>query len=54
VDRTHGTGIAPGDPFYEKLNELPEAEVFDEFVESRCAKFYALQFGRPKRPDQGT
>src|SRR5271170_1400377 len=38
---------APGHPFYEKLNELLEAEGFDEFVESRCAKFYAARYGRP-------
>jgi hypothetical protein len=34
-------------PFYQKLNELLEAERFDEFVESRCAKFYAEKYGRP-------
>src|SRR5260370_21021600 len=38
---------APGHPFYQKLNELLEAEGFDEIVESRCAKFYAPQLGRP-------
>jgi len=38
---------APGHPFYQKLNELLEAERFDEFVESRCAKFYAARYGRP-------
>jgi len=38
---------APGHPFYQKLNELLEAERFDEFVESRCAKFYAAKYGRP-------
>src|SRR5450830_980558 len=38
---------APGHPFYQKLNELLEAERFDEFVESRCAKFYAERNGRP-------
>jgi len=38
---------APGHPFYQKLNELLEAEHFDEFVEGRCAKFYAAKFGRP-------
>src|SRR5450432_1878195 len=38
---------APGHPFYQKLNELLEAEGFDEFVERRCAKFYAPQYGRP-------
>jgi hypothetical protein len=34
---------APGHPFYQRLNELLEAESFDEFVESRCAKFYAAR-----------
>src|SRR5271170_2057436 len=38
---------APWHPFYEKLNKLLEAEGFDEFVESRCAKFYAARYGRP-------
>jgi transposase len=38
---------APGHPFYQKLNELLEAERFAEFVEGRCAKFYAAQYGRP-------
>src|SRR5664279_3370660 len=38
---------APGHPFYQKLNELLEAERFDEFVERRCAKLYAAKYGRP-------
>src|SRR6266852_4486650 len=38
---------APGHPFYQRLNELLEAERFDEFVEGRCAKFYATKYGRP-------
>ena len=38
---------APGHPFYQKLNELLEAEGFDEFVEGRCAKFYAAKYSRP-------
>ena len=38
---------APGHPFYQRLNELLEAEGFDEFVEGRCAKFYAEKNGRP-------
>jgi transposase len=38
---------APGHPFYERLNELLEAEKFDEFVEGRCAKYYAAKYGRP-------
>jgi transposase len=37
----------PGHPFYQKLNELFDAERFDGFVEGLCAKFYAPQFGRP-------
>ena len=38
---------APGHPFYQRLNELLEAERFDEFVEGRCARFYAVRYGRP-------
>ena len=38
---------APAHPFYQKLNELLEGEKFDEFVEERCAKFYAPKCGRP-------
>jgi transposase len=38
---------APAHPFYQKLNELLEGEKFDEFVEERCAKFYAPKYGRP-------
>jgi len=39
--------IGAGHPFYQRLNELLEAERFDEFVEQRCAKFYAAKYGRP-------
>jgi transposase len=38
---------SPGHPFYPRLNELLEAEGFDEFVECRCAKFYSARYGRP-------
>lgn len=38
---------APAHPFYQQLNEVLEAEKFDEFVEKRCAKFYARKYGRP-------
>src|SRR5205814_8873869 len=38
---------APGHPFYQRLNELLEAEGFYQFVEQRCAKFYAEKYGRP-------
>jgi transposase len=38
---------APGHPFYQRLNELLEAEQFDKFVEERCGKFYTSPYGRP-------
>src|SRR6202162_6411230 len=41
---------APGHPFYQRLSDLLEAEGFDEFVEKRCAKFYAAKYGRPSLP----
>jgi len=42
---------APGHPLYRELNELLEAEGFDEFVELRCAKFYATKYCTRKKPD---
>ena len=36
-----------GHPFYQRLNELLDAEKFDEFVEGHCRKFYAATMGRP-------
>ena len=39
--------VSPGHPFYEKLNELLEAELFGAFVEVLSARFYAKKFGRP-------
>ena len=41
---------APGHPFYERVNELLDAEKFDEFVENECAGFYAENNGRPSLP----
>jgi transposase len=38
---------ALGHPFHQRLNELLEGETVDEFVEGRCAKFYAAKYGRP-------
>ena len=38
---------APAHPFYQRLNELLEANRFDEYVEERCRKFYAAKMGRP-------
>ena len=45
MDRACGVGIGSGASFYQRLNELLEAERFDEFVEGRCAKFYAEKNG---------
>jgi hypothetical protein len=41
---------APSHPFYQRLSELLEAEKFDEFVEARCAKFYAAKIKPPFMP----
>ena len=37
----------PAHPFYKRVNELLEAEQFDEFAEKECARFYAKNNGRP-------
>jgi transposase len=34
-------------PFYTRLNQVLEERGFDEFVEGRCAPFYAERMGRP-------
>jgi len=39
--------VAPGHPFYQRLNELLEGARFDEFVEGLCARFYRARLGRP-------
>jgi transposase len=39
--------VAPGHPFYKRLNELLESAVFDELVEGLCARFYHALLGRP-------
>lgn len=39
--------IAPGHPFYRRLNELLDGEKFDEFCERECAGLYADNKGRP-------
>jgi transposase len=38
---------APGHPFYQRLNEVLNQAVFDEFCEARCRKFYHEKLGRP-------
>jgi hypothetical protein len=37
--------VAPGHPFYKRLNELLEGAGFDEFVEGSCARFYHARLG---------
>jgi transposase len=39
--------VAPGHPFYKRLNELLEGAGFDEFVEGLSAGFYHARLGRP-------
>ena len=39
--------VAPGHPFYTRLNDLLEGARFDEFVEGLCARFYHARLGRP-------
>jgi len=41
---------SPGHPFYQRLNELLDAEKFDPFVEGLCRRFYAATMGRPGLP----
>ena len=45
---THGElAVAPGHPFYKRLNQLLDGEKFDAFCERECARFYADNNGRP-------
>ena len=39
--------MSPGHPFYARLNTVLDTAHFDEFVEARCASFYAPVMGRP-------
>ena len=38
---------SPGHPFYKELNRVLRKHGFDEFVEKKCAPFYAKKKGRP-------
>ena len=38
---------SPGHPFYKELNRVLRKHGFDEFVEKKCAPFYAEKKGRP-------
>jgi transposase len=49
VDATD-LACAPGHPFYEKLNGVLARHGFDDFVEEKCARFYAPRMGRPSMP----
>lgn len=49
VDATD-LAAAPGHPFYERLNAVLAAVGFDDFVEEKCARFYAPRMGRPSIP----
>jgi transposase len=39
--------VAPGHPFYVRLNVILDAAGFDRFVEEQCRPFYAPVMGRP-------
>src|SRR3989441_12545764 len=42
--------MAPGHPFYSRLNAILDAAGFDRFVEEECRAFYAPVMGRPSLP----
>jgi transposase len=42
--------IAPGHPFYKRLNEILDNAKFDPFCETNCATFYHDKLGRPSLP----
>ena len=44
---TSEISVPGGHPFYEALEALLKEHHFDDFVEERCAKFYAPWMGRP-------
>ena len=37
----------PAPPFYRKLNEVLDSNVFDAFAEDHCRKFYVEKIGWP-------
>lgn len=42
--------VAPGHPFYSRLNEVLDKAGFDRFCEVSCADFYHAKLGRPSLP----
>ena len=41
---------APGNPFYEAVNTILDKYKFDNYVEDKCAPYYATKRGRPSIP----
>jgi len=41
----HELANGPAHPFYKRVNELLEAEQFDEFAEKECARFMPRTMG---------
>jgi transposase len=39
--------VSAGHPFYQRLNQILDAQKFDEYVEAICEEFYADEVGRP-------
>ena len=42
--------LAPGHPFYVRLNAILDEAGFDRFAEEQCRRFYAPVMGRPSLP----
>ena len=42
--------VAPGHPFYMRLNTILDEAGFDRFAEEQCQEFYAPVMGRPGLP----
>src|SRR5437868_11292456 len=42
--------MAPGHPFYKRLNDVLDTSGFDPFCETECAGFYHHKLGRPSLP----
>src|SRR5271165_1788354 len=47
VDRAHRVGNCAGASLLPEAESVTGSRALDEFVEQRCAKFYAPQYGRP-------
>jgi hypothetical protein len=47
MDRAYRVGVRSGTPVLSEAERVAGGEGFDEWVEKRCAKFYAANYGRP-------